>query len=328
MHTPENLKASFLDYLNTHSFPLAPKELFEPVNYILNLGGKRIRPVLLLMGYNLFKSDIQPALPIAYAYEIFHNFSLVHDDIMDASPLRRGKPTIHQKYDINTGILSGDVMLICAYQYLQEVQPADKLAQVLSIFNEVAKGVCIGQQWDINFETTNQVEIADYLRMIEYKTAILIAGALQTGAIIGGGSDSDAQHLYEFGKNMGIAFQLQDDILDTFGDTASFGKRIGGDIVQNKKTFLYLKALQLATPDQKTILHQQYTTPITETREEEQKIAIVKSVFKELSIEEISSQLRNEYQDKAMTHLQAVQVKEEKKIHLKELSEKMLNRIV
>ena len=146
MHTPEKLKNSFLDYLVTHSFPLAPKELFEPVNYILNLGGKRLRPVLLLMGYNLFKSNVQPALPIAYAYEIFHNFSLVHDDIMDASPLRRGQPTIHQKYDINTGILSGDVMLICAYQYLQEVQPANKLAEVLSIFNEVAKGVCIGQQ--------------------------------------------------------------------------------------------------------------------------------------------------------------------------------------
>ena len=325
MHTPENLKKAFLDYLVTHSFPLAPKELFEPVNYMLSLGGKRLRPVLLLMGYNLFKSDVQPALPIAYAYEIFHNFSLVHDDIMDASPLRRGQPTIHQKYDINTGILSGDVMLICAYQYLQQVQPADKLAEVFSIFNEVAKGVCIGQQWDINFETSNTVTITDYLRMIEHKTAILIAGALKTGAIIGGGSDSDAHHLYEFGKNMGIAFQLQDDILDTFGDAATFGKRIGGDIVQNKKTFLYLKALQLATPTQQAALLQQYTSLATD---EAQKIAKVKAMFEALNIEEISSNLRNEYHDKAVVHLQAVQVAEEKKRHLIALSEKMLHRIV
>jgi len=325
MNTPNELKDRFLEYLIAHSFPLDPKELFEPVNYIMSLGGKRLRPVLLLMSYNLYQKDIQLALPIAFAYEIFHNFSLVHDDIMDESLLRRGKPTIHQKYDINTGILSGDVMLVSAYQYLQKVQPANKLWDVLSIFNEVAKGVCIGQQLDMNFETSNTIQIEDYLRMIEYKTAVLIAGALQTGAIIGEGSKEDAAHLYEFGRNMGIAFQLQDDILDTFGEEASFGKRIGGDIVQNKKTYLYLKALELATPEQKSFLIQQYTDHI---QDEEAKIAAVKEVFETLNIKSIANSIKNEYHQRALSHLEEVQVESDKKKHLRMLAEKMLERII
>jgi len=325
MKKTSELKKQFLDYLAQNSFPLNPKELFEPANYMMQLGGKRVRPVLLLMSYNLFKADVRSALPIALAYEIFHNFSLVHDDIMDESDLRRGQPTVHQKYDINTGILSGDVMLVGAYEYLQKVQPVEKLLPVLSVFNEVAKGVCIGQQMDINFETAEEVQIADYLKMIEHKTAILIAGALKTGAIIGGGNEQDAQHLYEFGRNMGIAFQLQDDLLDTFGDAATFGKRIGGDIVQNKKTFLYLKALELASPAQYELLKRLYTQPIIE---EEAKIAQVKQVFDALNIEKLAKELKREYHQKAMEHLQAVQVPSTNKIYLRQLAEQILERLV
>lgn len=325
MKQPTELKEQFIAYLAEHTFPLKPRELFEPVNYILQLGGKRLRPVLLLMSYNLFKENIEPALPIAFAYEIFHNFSLVHDDIMDESELRRGQPTIHQKYDTNTGILSGDVMLVSAYQYLEQVQPTSKLLPVLSVFNEVARGVCVGQQMDINFETAEEVQIADYLQMIEYKTAVLIAGALKTGAIIGGGSEEDAKHLYEFGKNMGIAFQLQDDILDTFGDATSFGKRIGGDIIQNKKTFLYLKALELANPTQYQFLKEQYRQTVID---EETKIKEVKKVFKDLNIEELAKVIKRTYHQRAIYHLETIQVSDAKKIYLQRLAEKMLERIV
>jgi len=322
MYHPTALKSLFLEYMQQHNFEIPPKELFEPVDYILQLGGKRLRPILLLMSYNLYKDEVIPALPAAYAYEIFHNFSLVHDDIMDEAPLRRGKTTMHQKYDINTGILSGDVMLIYAYQYLLTIEDQQLLPAILSIFTKVATEVCIGQQYDMNFETSQNVTIEAYLKMIEYKTASLIAGSMQTGALLAGAGDS--KELFEFGRNIGIAFQLQDDILDTFGNSATFGKRIGGDIVQNKKTFLVLEALKRANSRQKKQLEYLLsTTP----KEETNKIAAVTSLFNDLGIKEVANKQKDEYHQKALAHLEVVAVDADKKVYLTKLAEDLLERV-
>ena len=249
-----DLQETFQKYLKENIFNQTPQELYQPVNYILKLGGKRLRPVILLMSYNLFKETVEKALPAAFAIEIFHNFSLLHDDIMDEAPLRRGQPTVHIKYDVNTGILSGDVMLIYAYQYILQLEDQSNIPALMRIFNKVAIEVCEGQQYDMNFETSQEVKIVDYLKMIELKTSVLLAGAMKMGAVIAGAPEKDANHLYEFGKNIGIAFQLQDDILDTFGDPEKFGKKVGGDIAQNKKTYLLLKAMELAKGSRKQAL--------------------------------------------------------------------------
>jgi len=309
--------------MQQHNFQLSPKELFEPVDYILQLGGKRLRPVLLLMSHNLYQTKIDTALPAAYAYEIFHNFSLVHDDIMDEAPLRRGKATIHQKYDINTGILSGDVMLIYAYKYLLDVFDKSLVPELMTLFCKVASEVCIGQQYDMNFETNSNVTIAAYLQMIEYKTASLIAGALQTGAILAGAPPEDRHHIYEFGRNLGIAFQLQDDILDTYGNAATFGKRIGGDIVQNKKTYLVLQAVQLANKEQKQALENLFSAY---PKDEEAKITAVVKIFDSLDIKEIANEKKEAYHQKAMEHLKAVDVKKERKVYLQEVANDLLRR--
>jgi len=324
MYTPPELRSFFLDYMQQHNFQFSPKELFEPVDYILQLGGKRLRPILLLMSHNLYQAKIDAALPAAYSYEIFHNFSLVHDDIMDEAPLRRGKPTIHQKYDINTGILSGDVMLIYAYRYLLEVPDKNLVPELMSLFSKVASEVCIGQQYDMNFETSTTVTIAAYLQMIEYKTASLIAGALQTGTILAGAPAADRHHIYEFGRNLGIAFQLQDDILDTYGNAATFGKRIGGDIVQNKKTYLVLKAMQLANNTQKQVLEELLSSY---PKDETAKIAAVVAIFDALDIKSIASRKKDGYHQKAIEHLALVKVAEERKIHLKEIAKELLERM-
>ena len=324
MHTPSELKSLFLDYMQQHNFQMAPKELFEPVDYILQLGGKRLRPVLLLMSHNLYQTELDTALSAAYAYEIFHNFSLVHDDIMDEAPLRRGKATIHQKYDINTGILSGDVMLIYAYKYLLETPDKNLVPELMTLFSKVAAEVCIGQQYDMNFETSDSITIAAYLQMIEYKTASLIAGALKTGALLAGAPAEDLYHLYEFGRNLGIAFQLQDDILDTYGNAATFGKRIGGDIVQNKKTYLVLKAMQLANNTHKQVLENLLSTY---PKDEEAKIAAVVDIFDALNIKAIASEKKDEYHQKAIEHLVKVKVKEERKIHLQGIAKGLLVRV-
>lgn len=324
MHTSQELRSLFLEYMQQHNFQLSPKELFEPVDYIMQLGGKRLRPVLLLMSYNLYQEEVNPALPAAYAYEIFHNFSLVHDDIMDEAPLRRGKATIHQKYDINTGILSGDVMLIYAYKYLLEVTDKTLVPELMALFSKVAAEVCIGQQYDINFETSFNTTIAAYLQMIEYKTASLIAGALKTGAILAGAPAKDLHHVYEFGRNLGIAFQLQDDILDTYGTAATFGKRIGGDIAQNKKTYLVLKALQLANSKQKQTLEKLLTSY---PKDEEAKIAAVVDVFNALDIPVIASKIKEEYHQKAIQHLMAMDIEKEQIKPLQGLAKELLVRV-
>lgn len=317
MYAVNQLKDIYLKYLKENPFSKAPNELFEPADYIMQLGGKRLRPILVLMAYNLFKEEVEKALPIAQAVEIFHNFSLVHDDIMDAAPLRRGQPTVHHKYDINTGILSGDVMLIYAYQFLLKVEEEALIPPIISVFTQVAEEVCIGQQYDMNFETSQTVTIQEYLTMIEYKTAVLLVGALKMGAILAKASADDIYNLGEFGRNIGIAFQLQDDILDTFGDPATFGKRVGGDIIQNKKTYLVLRTMQVANDaDKETLMKLMASTP----KDEESKIAAVKSIFEKNNILVRADKKKEEYQQLAFEHLSKVNVPVERKAELKTLS--------
>src|SRR5690606_23692113 len=243
----------FLSHLQQEIIVRDPKNLYQPMDYILNLGGKRLRPVLTLMTADFFSGKHQEALKAAMAIEIFHNFSLVHDDIMDDAPLRRGKQTVHEKWDLNTGILSGDAMLILAYQ-LFETYDATTFQALAKLFSKTALEVCEGQQFDVDFETRDDVSISEYLKMIEYKTAVLVGAAMKMGAIVAEASVEDQDIIYQFGKNLGIAFQLQDDYLDVFGDPETFGKQVGGDIIENKKTYLYLKAVEFAKPDKKTEL--------------------------------------------------------------------------
>lgn len=325
MKQVSELQSLFKTYLDENQFHQKPIGLYEPINYILSLGGKRIRPVLLLMGCNLFNDDVAQALPASFAIEIFHNFSLLHDDIMDEAPLRRGKPTVHIKYNQNTGILSGDVMLVYVYQFFLQLDDKFKVPTILKTFNKVAIEVCEGQQYDMDFETRNDVSIDEYIKMIELKTSVLIAGGLKIGAIIGGATEEDANHLYEFGRNIGIAFQLQDDILDTFGDPEKFGKKVGGDIVQNKKTFLVLKAIELGNDEQREKLS---TLMNTEVEDENIKIEAVKSIFNELQIREAAEQLMEAYLASAFDHLTAVNVAEEKKGILTKLSNELMGREV
>jgi geranylgeranyl diphosphate synthase, type II len=309
----------FQSYISQHTFNQEPKELYEPVNYILSLGGKRLRPLLALMGYELFDEDISKALPIAAAVEIFHNFTLLHDDIMDSAPLRRGKPTVHAKYGISTGILSGDVMVIFAYEFLNKIPHP----QLLSIFNKMAIEVCEGQQYDMNFETRNDVTIHEYIRMIELKTSVLIAAAFQMGALAGGANEEIAQHLYEFGRNVGIAFQIQDDILDTFGDPEKFGKKVGGDIVQNKKTYLVLKSYELGNPEQTDALHQLMNTPTTD---ETAKITAVKNIYNQLKIRELAEKAMDDCLNIAFKNIDDTPLSIEKKNYLKTWANELMMR--
>ena len=320
--TLQEIQKKYSLYANEHPFNFEPRELYEPIEYILNVGGKRLRPALVLMAANLFENKIDSALPAAYAIEVFHNFTLVHDDIMDEAPLRRGQPTIHTKYDTNVAILSGDVMLIYAYEYLLQA-PSTTLAEVIKSFNQFAIAVCEGQQMDVNFESRNDVTIKEYIKMIELKTAALIAGALRIGAYMVTADEQDAFHLSEFGRNIGIAFQLQDDILDTFGDPQKFGKKVGGDIAQNKKTYLVLKSLQLADETTATELNQWLST---KPKDELGKIEAVKNIFTKLEIKKHASTLKNKYLDEAYRHLDAIKVSDERKQYLRLFGETLVHR--
>ncbi len=322
MRSVEHLQELFLKYLQKELFDQSPIELYEPINYILQLGGKRLRPVLLLMGANLFSEEVNHALPAALAIEIFHNFSLVHDDIMDEAPLRRGKPTVHIKYGQNAGILSGDAMLILTYQYLNQLKNPEQLPSILRIFNQLAIEVCEGQQYDMNFETQESVEIVAYLRMIELKTSVLIAGGLKIGALIGGAGEEDANELYEFGRHIGIAFQLQDDILDTFGDPEKFGKKVGGDIAQNKKTILLLKSMEQATGQDRIDL----LTALSTTADPIQKIKKVTYIYNKLKVQEQATELMEDYLRKAFIHLDRVNVPESRKTLLRNLANELMRR--
>ncbi len=321
----DQLLQKFHTYLEENRFEQAPKALYDPVNYIMNLGGKRLRPLLVLMAHQLYDEDVDQSLPLALAVETFHNFSLVHDDIMDAALIRRGKPSVHTRFGLNAGILSGDVMLIWVYQYLLRVPAPHLIPQVVRIFNQVAIEVCEGQQYDINFEQRNDVTIPEYLKMIELKTAALMAGSLQLGALVGGADQEAIQHLDQFGRLIGIAFQLQDDWLDTFGELEKVGKKIGGDIVQNKKTYLILKALETAQGPTKVALVEMMNTPTTN---EEEKINWVKNVLSELKIAQLTTDLRDEYREKAFHHLHLLQADNEVKKVIGNLADKLVYREV
>ncbi|MDO8368326.1 MAG: polyprenyl synthetase family protein [Saprospiraceae bacterium] len=304
-------------------FPASPQELYEPCNYILTLGGKRIRPALVLMGHELYRDNVESALPAAWAVELFHNFSLMHDDIMDAAPLRRGKPTVHHKWDTTTAILSGDVMLIFAYRFLARCGDSDTVLQLIHIFNRVATAVCEGQQMDVNFETRPEVSIPEYLKMIELKTAVLLGAALEMGAVSANAPAADAKHLYEFGRLAGIAFQIQDDLLDTYGDPAKFGKQVGGDILQNKKTLLVLKTLENASESDCRELRKWMETSAENAVE---KVAAVRAIFDRNAIPEMVSKEKQRIQQKAFQHLEAVQLPEVRKVILRKTVADLLER--
>ena len=322
MNQLEFLRNYYEDYAAKNKFTKEPKGLYEPVDYILNIGGKRLRPLMLLMTAKLFTEDLEKALAPAYAIEVFHNFTLMHDDIMDAAPLRRGKTTVHHKWNLNTGILSGDVMLIQAYEYLCQVEAAI-LPEVIRIFNEVAIGVCEGQQYDVDFETMETVSIPQYIKMIELKTSVLVAGAMRIGALVGGANKEDAYHLGEFGRNIGIAFQLQDDILDTFGDPEKFGKKVGGDIAQNKKTYLVLKSLEVATPEIAERLNYLLSTY---PEDESGKIKEVTAIFDYLEIRKHANLEKEAYLNVAYDHLKAVNISESDKEPLYEFAQYLIHR--
>ncbi|PZD78428.1 polyprenyl synthetase family protein [Mesonia sp. K7] len=301
-----------------------PRSLYEPVEYILNLGGKKIRPVLVLLAAETYDCNYEKALDAALAIEIFHNFSLMHDDIMDEAPLRRGKKTVHHKWDINTGILSGDAMLIQAYQYFENYDP--KTFQALAkLFSKTALEVCEGQQYDIDFENQDEVEIEDYLKMIEYKTAVLIGAALQMGGIVAGVSDNEQQKLYEFGKNLGVAFQLQDDYLDAFGNPKMFGKQVGGDIIENKKTYLYIKALELAPKELGTQLKHLYSIEPSNPKD---KINTIKLIFEESGAVEAIKGKIVDFTEKALSQIENLETSQENKQIYIDFSNNLMKREV
>ncbi|MCB0663245.1 MAG: polyprenyl synthetase family protein [Saprospiraceae bacterium] len=324
MQNPSQFAELYLAYLSENTFEKEPKGLYLPADYIMDLGGKRLRPQLVLWGAHLHGGDEKVALPIAHAVEVFHNFTLVHDDIMDQADLRRGKPTVHKKYGVNSAILSGDVMLIKAYQFLQKsgVHHFDALIEA---FNRIAIEVCEGQQMDMDFEVRDDVTIDEYLKMIELKTAALLGGALLLGALGAGASDENGKLLDAFGRNMGVAFQIQDDYLDTFGDPALFGKKVGGDIIQNKKTILYLKALELASLSQRNDLIKWYNT---DTADDIAKVAAVKNLFSEIGVEEEILSLQNQYIDAAQEALKKLEVSSNKKSEMADWAMALVDRNV
>ncbi len=323
MERIETYKENFIGYLNKKVTVKEPANLYEPIHYILQIGGKRLRPVLTLMTCELFNGNVNQAYDAALAIEIFHNFTLVHDDIMDSAPIRRGKETVHKKWDINTGILSGDAMMIVAYQCFENYEPI-VYKKLLKLFSKTALEVCEGQQLDIDFETRTDVTIEAYLQMITYKTSVLVAAAMKMGAIIAEVDEVEAELIYDFGLNIGIAFQLQDDYLDTFGDEAQFGKQIGGDISENKKTFLYLKTMEVCESKDKELLMALYKS----TANNEHKINEVTQIFKNNSIAEITIQEIENYTNKAFEILDKLSISDEKKAILKNFGNSLMKRTI
>ena len=299
-----------------------PKTLYEPIRYILSLGGKRLRPVLTLMSCSYFGGEESKALDAALAVELFHNFSLIHDDIMDEAPLRRGKDTVHMKWDVNTGILSGDAMLILAYRYFESYEPT-MFRELAALFSKTAIEVCEGQQYDMDFENRDDVSIAEYLKMIDFKTAVLVGAALQMGAIVAQASKKSQEDIYEFGRNLGLAFQLQDDYLDAFGNPETFGKQVGGDILANKKTFLYLKALAMGTEEDTIALHRWFSNKDSNGVH---KVAEVKALFKKTGSDGAIQDLIKEYTNKAFSHLDALEMGEEQKEKFREFGRFLMSR--
>ena len=301
-----------------------PKNLYEPIQYILSLGGKRLRPVLTLMSAEVFDVDSKKALDAATAVEVFHNFSLIHDDIMDDAPLRRGNETVHEKWNINTGILSGDAMLILAYQYFEGYEPTI-FRELAKLFSKTALEVCEGQQYDVDFETRDDVTISEYLKMIKCKTAVLVGASMKMGAIVAQTSAENANAIYDFGLNLGIAFQLQDDYLDAFGNPETFGKQVGGDIIENKKTYLYLKAIEFASPNEKEQLRHLFSIQPSDNSD---KINSVKEIFNQTGASEATQNAIQHYTFKAFETLEKMNIGNDKKVILKAFGEKLMSRNV
>jgi geranylgeranyl diphosphate synthase type II len=304
------------------TFPAYPTDLYEPISYILSLGGKRLRPALLLMACDLFGGDVEKAIEPALAIEVFHNFTLMHDDIMDKAPLRRGKITVHEKWNANVAILSGDAMMVEANKFMMKVDDAI-LRRVMDVFNETATGVCEGQQIDMSFEQRNNVQIDEYVDMIRLKTAVLLGGTLKIGSIIGGATVGDAQLLYDFGVNLGIAFQLQDDILDVYGDPEKFGKQVGGDILSNKKTYLLIKALELAKDSQATELEKWLNL---EEFTASDKVAAVTAIYDSLNIRNYAEDAMQTYAEMAFNALDQINLSEDRRQYLRQFADNLLVR--
>jgi len=320
--------SEYQDLISRHfdsiKYQKEPNNLYEPIRYILSLGGKRLRPVLTLMATEVFDVDCQKALAAATAVEVFHNFSLIHDDIMDDAPLRRGNETVHEKWNINTGILSGDAMLILAYQYFEAYEP--KIFQELAkLFSKTALEVCEGQQYDVDFETRDDVTIPEYLKMIEYKTAVLVAAAMKMGAIVAETTEENKNLIYDFGLNLGLAFQLQDDYLDAFGNPETFGKQVGGDIIENKKTYLYLKAMEFASANEKEQLLHLFSFQSSNNTD---KINSVKDIFNQTGASAETKKAIENYTFKALETLAKMNIGNDKKAILKAFAENLMSRNV
>jgi geranylgeranyl diphosphate synthase type II len=320
MHPFQELIEKFNQDFDTTHFPSQPATLYEPSEYFLKIGGKRIRPVLCLLGNELFSELHADAFLAAKAVELFHNFSLVHDDMMDEASLRRGQPTVHTKYDSNTALLVGDIMVIRAYEYLQPIQ-SNHLSKILGLFNQTAREVCEGQQLDMDYAKRTSVTIDEYIHMITLKTSVLLAASLEMGAIIGGAGENNCKHLYEFGKKLGIAFQIQDDYLDAFGDASLFGKDAGGDIKQNKKTFLLIRALETANTEQLNKLNALLASDPAD------KVEQVLDIFRACKVDAWAEDLKQKYMQEALEHLEAIAVVSARKKPLIDLANYLMNRI-
>lgn len=322
MYSIQALQNIIIQAIEGKKYPAEPAELYQPMQYMMNLGGKRLRPALLLMGCNAFGGDIYQAINPAIAIEVFHNFTLMHDDIMDKAPLRRGKTTVHEKWNSSVGILSGDAMLVEGYKLMMQVDEK-VLRPVLEIFNDTAIAVCEGQQLDMNFEQLKEVQIAAYINMIRLKTAVVLGGALKIGALIAGANQADANLIYAFGEDLGIAFQLQDDILDVYGNPEKFGKQVGGDILSNKKTFLLIKALETANP----IQLQELNSWLQLTNfDAVKKVSAVRNLFDQMEIREKAEQEMNRYAQRATQSLKDLPLPEMQKSQLFEFADMLLVR--
>lgn len=323
MKSIEYIHELVLNEIKVQNETLEPKELYEPIWYTLRSGGKRLRPILVLQGCQLFNDDIEKALKPALGIELFHNFTLLHDDIMDKAFMRRNQPTVHTKWDINRAILSGDAMAIQANIFIASCEP-ELLPDVLSVFNTTALQVCEGQQYDLNFELMEEVTVEEYMNMIKLKTAVLLAGSLKIGSIIGGASREQAEMVYDFGFDMGMAFQLQDDYLDTFGSPETFGKNIGGDILSNKKTFLLIMAKQRANDAQLEELNNWYAE---EDHSNKEKIGAVQKIFRDLEIDRLTREEVIKFSNKALKTLELIETSTERKEELRNFTNKLIYRV-
>lgn len=315
----QELSKEFSTRFNKRHFPEQPETLYGAASYMLEDGGKRIRPLLCLLGNELFGPIQADSWKIATALELFHNFTLIHDDIMDKAPLRRGRATVHAKYNESTALLAGDVMLLQSYEYLNETDPR-YVKELIRLLNKTGAEVCEGQQLDMDFEKMDSVGLEQYLHMIELKTAVFLAASLRMGAIVAGATEDDQEHIYALGKNLGLAFQVQDDWLDSFGDPSTFGKQPGGDILANKKTFLLVHALEKATASQKKVIRELLQTTA------EDKVKNMIDIFRETGVDKAAESAKKKYMQNAYHHLERISVPEARKVPIKQLAEYLLER--